>query len=531
MRIFKGSPSSRALVFSFSLARQQPARKFYSFLPSLAMTNGTAPSGVSGRDTSCISAATPTASGTLFGQTPSGILGRSSTLNTASTSATQNSNPYGISTPVSFAPVIDPDLFSQSNPGSRNETSLANDSSTAENANMDTQSQNRLRGPPIGAMPVDRSSLTVTPDMIWAAYESLNPTDRRSVLQHLNRTSTSDFSAALASAGLVPRADPTSPAPIDPDTDIDSSPPMKLLYSASDEQAFSVNTLNRADIHPYIIELAAQHRSIPLTLFTASAIKRMFLEQSTLKMTSHICIGKDGTKTKVYLLDVSTFPSEQNMDPSDWHEAWNRFNFFLSVHADHATATRWKDHYDFLSNHDNFRDNFRALLRFDIDQRTRYFTAPQAFDPHSYYRRLETIKIEVMQEDIKNDRTFVRPDHDRTFRYPRRSDPYPRDTPRSSERNDSDTRPYRQRSELPPICFICQIEHRFFKCPETSAADGQPTFAKRLDKKLVRRDNNASICITFNASRQAKCDRQHDELHICSLCGASDHGVCARKCF
>jgi hypothetical protein len=33
MRILKGSPSSRVLVFSFSLARQQPARKFLFTLP------------------------------------------------------------------------------------------------------------------------------------------------------------------------------------------------------------------------------------------------------------------------------------------------------------------------------------------------------------------------------------------------------------------------------------------------------------------------------------------------------------------
>ena len=216
MRIFKGSPSSRVLVFSFSLARQQPARKFYSFLPSLAMTHGNAPSGVSGRDTSRISATLSTASGTLFGQTPSGNLGRSSTINTTSVPASQNSNPYGTSTPVSFAPAVDPELLSQSTPGLRNDALATNDLSAAESANAETQSQNRPRGPPIGAFPVDRSSLTVTPDMIWAAYESLDPADRRSVLQRLNRNPTSDFSSALTAAGIVPTIDPSFPSRLTP---------------------------------------------------------------------------------------------------------------------------------------------------------------------------------------------------------------------------------------------------------------------------------------------------------------------------
>ena len=372
-------------------------------------------------------------------------------LSTASVPATQNSNPFGASTPVSFNPTVDSGPSSHMASGNSDDSPTTTDLSATPTANTSAQSQSRSHGPPIGATPVDRRNLTITPDMVWAAFETLDPTGQRSLLQRLNQTSSSDLSSAFATAGFVPRPDHSSINLIDPD--IDSTPVPKPLYSASDEQAFSTNTLNRADIHPYIIELAAQHRSIPLTLFTASAIKRLFLEQSTLKTTSHVSIGKDGAKTKVYLLDVSTFPAEQNMDPSDWHEAWNRFNFFLSIHANKVTATQMERPLRLLSNHDNFRDNFRALLRFDIDQRTRYFTSPQAFDSHSYYRRLETIKIEVMQEDIKNGHTFAKQDRDRSFRYSRRSDPYPRDTFRLSEKNDSDHKPFSSTSRTSPHMF------------------------------------------------------------------------------
>jgi hypothetical protein len=46
----------------------------------------------------------------------------------------------------------------------------------------------------------------------------------------------------------------------------------------------------------------------------------------------------------------------------------------------------------------------------------------------------------------------------------------------------------------------------------------------------VRRSDGGIICIMFNLNKLSICSKSHSDLHVCSFCGAADHGACSRKC-
>jgi hypothetical protein len=75
---------------------------------------------------------------------------------------------------------------------------------------------------------------------------------------------------------------------------------------------------------------------------------------------------------------------------------------FQESHCDPEVSSRWKEHYLFLSAHDDFRLHFPAILSFDIAERTRYSINPRAFNKENYLRHLESIKLEVMSATIRN---------------------------------------------------------------------------------------------------------------------------------
>ncbi|KAF8064202.1 hypothetical protein FPV67DRAFT_1398580, partial [Lyophyllum atratum] len=142
----------------------------------------------------------------------------------------------------------------------------------------------------------------------------------------------------------------------------------KVLFSASDERPSSSKTGSGYGIHPFILELARNKIPIPLTLFTSASTNRLHREATSIKQIS--AYSANGTKTHV--MDVSQFPDQNLMDIADWHEAWSRYKTFHTKHSDAAVSARWHAHYDFLAGQDNFRANFAAILKFDIEERVNY---------------------------------------------------------------------------------------------------------------------------------------------------------------
>jgi len=198
---------------------------------------------------------------------------------------------------------------------------------------------------------------------------------------------------------------------------------------------------------------------VPLTLFTSTATKKLHMQDSMLKKVT-IYHRTDGTKQRI--LDLSEFPDEADMDINKWYDAWHRFSAFIDKHADDNIKERWRKHFEFLKGQDEFENNFQAILRFDIEERTRYFTSPHSVDLTDYPRRFAQLQLQVIQEQIiKNQATATSyktsPPSEKFSNSFRRFSPYSKEkTLPSSNNTDSSSKSFRS----PPLCFICSLASR-----------------------------------------------------------------------
>jgi len=284
------------------------------------------------------------------------------------------------------------------------------------------------------------------------------------------------------------------------------------------------------------------------SLFTTTATNTLHTNEASIPQKTVI---NRLTSLKRHIIDIKYFQGEDCMDIGDWHEAWTRYLRFVETHGDKDSAIRWKKHHEFLAEQDNLKHNFAAILKFDIETRTKYNLNASPHDKDSYRHRFEAIKLEVLQAEILATGTV--PDVDSSnnnvplsssWKGKSRYMPYHhRDAESSSRqsggRTDSNAvagstnhsfRSSGASSSNTPICLICQREHRFVTCQESITQAGKQTTAKYDNRKLVRRSDGGIICIAFNLNRLSICSKSHSDHHICSFCGASDHGACSRKC-
>jgi hypothetical protein len=142
-----------------------------------------------------------------------------------------------------------------------------------------------------------------------------------------------------------------------------STLPSKLLFSTSHELPALASSMDFSySVHPFIISLAKNKVHIPLMLFTSYATRKLHTETTSLKQnTVYYSSG-----TKCHILDLSQFFEESKMDSIDWHESWQRYMVFQETFCNSEIATRWKEHFLFLSAHDDFRLHFPAILPFDV---------------------------------------------------------------------------------------------------------------------------------------------------------------------
>ncbi|KAF8220545.1 hypothetical protein L208DRAFT_1333210 [Tricholoma matsutake] len=178
-----------------------------------------------------------------------------------------------------------------------------------------------------------------------------------------------------------------------------STLPSKILFSASHElPALSSSSDSSYGIHPFIVALAKNKVHLLLTLFMLNATQKLHTETTSLKQnTVYNALG-----IKCHILDLSQFPEESKIDIVEWHKGWQWYLIFLDPHCDIKIATRWREHYLFLSTHDDFCLNFPVILQFDIAEQTHYCINPWTFDKGSYLRHLESVKLEVMSASIWN---------------------------------------------------------------------------------------------------------------------------------
>ena len=67
-----------------------------------------------------------------------------------------------------------------------------------------------------------------------------------------------------------------------------------------------------------------------------------------------------------HILDAGVFPPELSMSIEDWREAWQNLLRLLSRLGDEEVQAMFHAHYEHLTRLSYFRDDFDAVLGFDI---------------------------------------------------------------------------------------------------------------------------------------------------------------------
>lgn len=283
-------------------------------------------------------------------------------------------------------------------------------------------------------------------------------------------------------------------------------------------------------LHHDIRKLVELRVYLPLSLFLNKSI-----EDITLTSIPRETIVVKGVKSHVLKIDY--FPDEKKMDATDWIEAWmNYLEFFKTVSTDTIVA-RWERHFKILSSKDNLRNNFRAILQFDICYRREYTANPFKFDQLHFdtmfseeREKIRDLKTKDLEEKFYRS---GRPVNGNGF--PRHSsvryDPYPRPSSASNTAGSSSFRGGSGDKSGVPICLICaRLGHTYAQCSFDKTEGNRATFSKHVDGRIVSAAGGASICIWWNLKGKIGCTRDHPNQHLCSFCGARSHHACSRVC-
>ena len=290
-----------------------------------------------------------------------------------------------------------------------------------------------------------------------------------------------------------------------------------LPFSLDDDAPIITPDAKVIPISKLIDNLANAGFHIPLSLFTFDSLSKL---QGQSHLSKTVKVHHKGQN--LYVLDLSQFPPEADMQPLDLYSAWERYLEWIGRHKGPATKRMWAAHFRFLARKSEFLDNFPAILQFDIDIRCEHASDPSVvISMHQYKEHFLQLQLSGHCNPTIDPSSSL--DKSSKSQHP---SPYNRKLCRDST---DDSFWNNQRSG--PTCLICQcIGHKYSNCSEEVTTKGAQTFARSRDGKLVRKDNGSPICFPFQlAAAKRPCRENHPDQHVCSTCRSQDHGASNHK--
>lgn len=290
-------------------------------------------------------------------------------------------------------------------------------------------------------------------------------------------------------------------------------------------------TTSAYEIPRPLIDLARSKVHIPLTLLTTASIRRIHTDPSCVKMKKGLVM--DDPKRSI--MDTSSgFPVETSLLPGQFNEAYKNFMKLLAKVADKDIVQEFRTHRDFLTERDDFNDQFDIILAFDIEIRRKYFNTHTLLDESAYTQRWNEVKIDtkLARQEQAAASLGGGGGGGRYQPYP----PHRNDTPSTSTNMTTDGKPFRRgkgeyTSSDSLLCIICgRNGHKLNNCTHTQTVKGTATICAWIDGKIVIKSNNSVVCISFNLGRCPTPRHNSDVLHICSLCGSKTHHAAAKSC-
>ncbi|KAG1812023.1 hypothetical protein EV424DRAFT_1542243 [Suillus variegatus] len=113
-----------------------------------------------------------------------------------------------------------------------------------------------------------------------------------------------------------------------------------------------------------ILNLAKAKIHVPLTVLTPMALWKIHQDPSCIKMTKGLVL--DDPKLSVMDATSSGFPPESSLPADQFNEAFSNFIKLMRQVADSSIVQRIIDHCAFCMERDDFSENYRTILAFDI---------------------------------------------------------------------------------------------------------------------------------------------------------------------
>ncbi|KAG1772420.1 hypothetical protein EDD22DRAFT_433705 [Suillus occidentalis] len=253
-----------------------------------------------------------------------------------------------------------------------------------------------------------------------------------------------------------------------------------LTFRAEDIKYVTLDTFY--DFPRVVLDLAKSKTYFPLTYLTYPGIKRLHAGE-----------------------DPSTFPLENTISEIDFHQASYKFIDLMSLLASPSIVEWFKTHQSFCLSH---MRKFRVVVAFDIETRRRFFNTERVLSEDAYLSRWNALDADMFHKELSE-----RVDQAKAVIENSKSDnrfhPY------------SKTQPGNGHS----LCLICgRTGHKASECSDAYTVK-EGAVVCEWNGTLVLKATSEVVCMLFNVGR---CDREHERVHVCSICGSQGHG--AKSC-
>ena len=357
--------------------------------------------------------------------------------------------------------------------------------------------------------------------------------DEFSALQHLSKA---DFKKvinfSLKSAAEAAAAATQSVTSLAPITSQKTSTPFNrhaIIFKVADE--ISGDEIPRQEIPDCILKLV--HAKVPLTLpcITTAAFRYIHDNPTSIKTTK----SADGvSQSKELMLDMSAFGAPEDISQSDWQDAWiNRLEIIKRT-SEKEIYKYFKAHKKFISQQEDFSEEFEAYKRFDIYFCRHYSNTRFKMNQQQYSSKVLEYKIKFPAS------SFTTKSFSTTSTFPASR------TTSQTQRHSARYEPY-DRSKIPPVsstsfpkgtnsgsqtgqCLICgRFGHRGSTCTFPTTEKGSRVVAGWKNGRVIIIASGIEPCFQWNLRSECKSNHRASD-HFCSVCGSKDHTLSSKKC-
>jgi hypothetical protein len=390
----------------------------------------------------------------------------------------------------------------------------------AETSTAGVSDDEELLGPEedenaVGNQPVDDEE-----DDEFSALQNLSKADFRKVINFSLK------SAAEAAAAATQSVVSNQPTPVSNSKSSTTFNRHAIVFKVADE--ISGDAIPRQEIPDCIWKLV--QAKVPLTLpcITTASIRFIHNNPTSIKTTR----SADGvSQSKELMLDMSAFGDPEAITQSEWQDAWiNRLEIIKKT-SEKDIYKYFKAHKKYISQQEDFTEQFEAYKRFDIYFCRHYSNTRFKMNPQQYSAKILEFKLKFSAAFFSAkslpvvSSSHVSASQHQSSRYT----PYDRSKGPSSGFNSSFPKGTNS-SVQTGQCLICgRFGHRGSNCTYSTTKRGARVTTCWKNGRVITISSNAEPCFQWNLRSECKSNHRASD-HFCSVCGSKDHTLSSRKC-